>query len=283
MLNTMRILLFLILLLPSLRGSGQVLKLRERSATALTGSAFARSISDSTLSQADRERLIYEEIRKGNVPAFYRKLVTVTDSARIGDRVYRIEYDVLPDYLAIGSDADLFYCPMTPGLAQKVGRLTRSVLPTRKMSDRIYRAAAVKMIPEPIPPTPAMTTVPVFLEHTRLVREQRAKTISEFPLGSLVTGNKKDIVLSDKMYRDGKLRVVIYGWHQADGRPIQPLYNGHTADWADYSHGVRLISRQVRVNGRKTRIGKVLRSEKLHPLLSDEGPLEFIAYPAKQL
>ncbi len=283
MLNTMRILLFLILLLPSLRGSGQVLKLRERSATALTGSAFARSVSDSTISQADRERLIYEEIRKGNVPAFYRKLVTVTDSARIGDRVYRIEYDVLPDYLAIGSDADLFYCPMTPGLARKVGRLTRSVLPTRKMSDRIYRAAAVKMIPEPIPPTPAMTTVPVFLEHTRLVREQRAKTISEFPLGSLVAGNKKDIVLSDKMYRDGKLRVVIYGWHQADGRAIQPLYNGHTADWADYSHGVRLISRQVRVNGRKTRIGKVLRSEKLHPLLSDEGPLEFIAYPAKQL
>ncbi|HEY1006435.1 MAG TPA: hypothetical protein VGD92_04610 [Sphingobacteriaceae bacterium] len=279
----MRILLLLILLLPSLRSSGQELRLRERSATALTGSAFARSVSDSTLSQTDREKLIYEEIRKGNVPAFYRKPVTVTDSARIGDRVYRIEYDVLPDYLAIGSDADHFYCPMTPVLAQKVARLTRCILPTRKMSDRIYRSAAVKMIPEPIPPTPAMTTVPVFLKHTRLVREQRAKTISEFPLGSLVAGNKKDIVLSDKMYRDGKLRVVIYGWHQADGRPIQPLYNGHTADWADYSHGVRLVSRQVRVNGRKTRIGKVLRSEKLHPLVSDEGPLEFIAYPVKQL
>ncbi len=278
-----RMLLLLIILLHPYWSPAQELKLRSRPETALTGSDFARSIADSSLTQSDRERRIFREIRSGNVPAFYRALVTVTDSARIAGKLFRIEYQVLPDYLAIGSDADYFYCPMTPVLAQKVARLMHCVLPTRKMSDQIYRSALVKMTPEPIPPSPAMVTVPVFLKHTDLVRQQRAATLADYPLGALVAGNKKDIVLSNKIYRDGKLRVVIYGWHQPGGKPIQPLYNGHTADWADYSHGVRLIADSVRVNGKKMGIRRLLRSPDLSVLLSDEGPLEFVGYPAKQL
>ncbi|HEY0895113.1 MAG TPA: hypothetical protein VGE15_01045 [Sphingobacteriaceae bacterium] len=278
-----RTLLLLILLLPPYRIPAQTLKLPIRPAMALTGSEFARSVADSTLSQTDREKRILREIRSGNVPAFFRTLVTVSDSARIAGQLYRIDYSVLPDYLAIGSDDDYFYCPMTPVLAQKVARLMDCVLPTRKMSDRIYLAAPVKMTPEPIPPSPAMITVPVFLRHTDLVRQQREKTLAAHPLGTLVAGNKKDIVLSNKIYRDGKLRVVIYGWHQPGGKPIQPLYNGHTADWADYSHGVRLIAAGVRVNGKKMSIRRVLQSRELSVLLSDEGPLQFVGYPAKQL
>jgi hypothetical protein len=275
--------IFLLLILCPYLGTAQRLKLKERKESAMSGSTFAAFITDSMLRQPDREKLIFQEIRKGNIPPFYRKLITVKDSANIRGRLYRIEYQVLPDFLAIGSETDHFYCPMTPILAQRVARLLNCSLPTRKMSDRIFQAAAVKMTPQPIPPSAAMITVPVFLEHSRLIQEQRKETLPLQPLGSLVSGNKKDLVLSDRMYRDGKLRVVIYGWHREDGKPIQPLYNGHTADWADYSHGTRLILSQVLVNGKRTTVGKVLRSPTLHPLLSDEGPMKYIKYPVKQL
>ncbi|HEY0898894.1 MAG TPA: hypothetical protein VGD90_06150 [Sphingobacteriaceae bacterium] len=274
--------LFLLLIFPMVSGA-QTLKLKNRLPSFPGGSQFAASISDSNLSLAAREKLIHREIRKGNVPQFYRTLVPVTDSVNINNKTSTIRYYVLPDYLAIGSDADYFYCPMTPVLAQKVARILGCSLPTRKMSDQIYRAATVKMRPQPIPPSPAMTTVPVFQNHSQSVSEQREKSIKDQPLGSLVAGNKKDVVISGKMYKDGKLRVVIYGWHQESAKPIQPLYNGHTADWADYSHGIRLIQKKIWVNGRSTRLKKILKSGTLHPLLSDEGPITHVKYPTKQL
>ena len=106
------------------------------------------------------------------------------------------------------------------------------------------RAATVKLAPSPIPPTPAMTTVPVFLRHNETVLAQR----SGEPPGRLVAGHKKDVVIANKVFATtGK--VAIYGWHRAVGKPIQPLYTGHTAAWVDYSHGVRLVRR--RMTGRR--------------------------------
>lgn len=138
------------------------------------------------------------------------------------------------------------------------------------------------MIPGPIPPTKAMITVPVFIRHSQLVNEQRSSSLAEYPLGSLVAGNKKDIVISNKIYtNDGKSHVVIYGWHKPDGKAIQPLYNGHDAGWADYSHGVRLIQNKVWVDGKITSIRKVLRSKEMHALLSDEGAIEKPYYPSR--
>lgn len=274
----LKYLVYLLILCPQLT-SAQTLKLKNRRPSFPAGSEFAASIADSSLTLTDREERIYMEIRKGNVPQFYRALVPVTDTAIIREDTVRVRYYVLPDYLAIGSDENYFYCPMTPVLAQKVARLLRSSLPTRKMSDKIYQTAPVKMRPEPIPPTPAMTTVPVFQQHSQLVSDQRSKFLKKHPLGSLVAGNKKDVVISNKMYKGGKLRVVIYGWHQEPGKPIQPLYNGHTADWADYSHGIRLIQKKVWINGRPTRLKKVLKSSELHTLLSDEGRIIHLEYP----
>ena len=53
-------------------------------------------------------------------------------------------------------------------------------------------------------------------------------------------------------------KVAIYGWHKPDGKPIQPLYTGHTASWVDYSHGIRLVSRRMTVNGEAKTIDEVL-------------------------
>ena len=90
--------------------------------------------------------------------------------------------------------------------------------------------------------------------------------------GALTAGHKKDLVLSQRLWEQPG-RVAIYGWHRADGTPIQPLSTVHGARYADYSHGVRLVSQTMFVDGRPTRLLDALADEQLGPLLSDEGPL----------
>lgn len=266
----------------TLSGYSQRLKLKNRASAALSGSEFSKSIRDSSISLDGREMIIFNEIRRGNIPGFYRRLVEIRDTAIINGENHSIRYFVLPDFLAIGSDSDYFYCPMRPQLAQKIADLLKCSLPTRKISDRIYQNAVVKMIPEPIPPSREMVTVPVFEKHNSLVHRQREHTIAQFPPGSLVAGNKKDVLISNKIFNEkGMLRVVIYGWHKPGGKAIQPLYNGHSTVHADYSHGIRLVQNKVWLDGKKTTIQTILRSETLHPLLSDEGVIEKPYYPVE--
>jgi len=40
------------------------------------------------------------------------------------------------------------------------------------------------------------------------------------PLGELVGGDKKDLIISNGIYNPKFNRVVIYGWHQKNGKPI---------------------------------------------------------------
>jgi hypothetical protein len=150
------------------------------------------------------------------------------------------------------------------------------------MVDDIYRAARVKLAPSPIPPTPAMTTVPVFAEHNATIRKQRLPSIDEFPGGTLVAGHKKDVVISARL-SSAPGKVAIYGWHQTNGVPIQPLYLGHTAAWIDYSHGIRLVQQSLLVNGSRKTIAEVLADPNLASLLSDEGVLTEIRYPTNAL
>jgi hypothetical protein len=93
-------------------------------------------------------------------------------------------------------------------------------------------------------------------------------------LGELVAGDKKDIVISPLIYTNLHTRastpVVIYGWHKADGKAIQPIYNGHAQTWADYSHGVRLVQQTALLDGKPARISDILTNAKLAALLSDE-------------
>ena len=90
------------------------------------------------------------------------------------------------------------------------------------------------------------------------------------PLGALVAGDKKDVVIAAKLSgTPGK--VAIYGWHQANGKPIQPLYTGHADFYADYSHGIRLVQLTLGVNGVVKTVPEVLADAALCGLLSDEG------------
>lgn len=278
----MKYLMLILLAFGSIYSSGQELKLKKRAPGALSGSEFSKSLRDTAITLEDREKIIFEQVRSGNIPDFYRKLVEIKDTVALDGAIHTIRYYVTPDFIAIGSNDDYFYCPMKPQLAQKVVSLLKCSLPTGKISDKIYQNAVVKMVPEPIPPSPQMVTIPVFEKHNSLVNTQRKLSLARHPLGSLVAGNKKDVVISNKIYNDkGALRVVIYGWHKPDGKAIQPLYNGHSTIHVDYSHGIRMVQNKVWVDGKKTSLQKVLVSETLSSLLSDEGVIKFPVYPTE--
>lgn len=219
-----------------------------------------------------REARIVSEILSGNVPQAHRKLVPVRVTTDGGDVVFW----AMPEYLAIGSDADWMHIPMTPQSAQRIADALGMALPTPRMVDAIWEQAHVRLAPLPIPPSPEMTTVAVFARHSQTLQAQRAGM-----LNGLVAGHKKDVVVSrDLASQPG--RVAIYGWHQLDGTPIQPLYLGHTADWVDYSHGIRLVSRQVMVGGYPRDLWDVLRDAELATALSAEGPIELPWFAADE-
>ncbi len=260
-------------------GFSQELKLKQRQASALSGSQFTLKIADTTLSLSQRENLVFEEIRKGNVPNFYRKLSTIIINKNIDGTNYKLAVSVLPDYLVIGSDDDFIYMPCSPMLAQRIANLTQCLLPTKTLVDEIYKQAQIKLTPQPIAPSKLMTSVIVFDAHNQMVQKQLKAQKTKHLASYLTAGHKKDVILSNKAFGQNTARVVIYGWHKTDGKAIQPVYNKHDNTWVDYSHGIRLVSQKAVINGKRIKLSKLLKDPKLHQLISDEGVLNQIKYP----
>ena len=100
--------------------------------------------------------------------------------------------------------------------------------------------------------------------------DNNARLSQKFPLGALTAGDKKDLVITSRLANSPN-KVAIYGWHQTNGVAIQPLYLGHGASWADYSHGIRLVQKKMMVNGVSKTVAEVLADPELAGLLSDEG------------
>ena len=71
-------------------------------------------------------------------------------------------------------------------------------------------------------------------------------------------------------------RIAIYGWHRLNGSPIQPLSTVHGACYADYSHGIRLVSETALVDGKATSVYDMLQDPVLARVLSDEGPIPHV-------
>jgi hypothetical protein len=238
------------------------LRLPVRPAGAIGGSEFARRTSG--LSSADRDRAVVAELERGNVPSFLGHLAPVKLTNNASDGPATIW--VTPDYLAIGSNDDFLYVPLTYYSATIVADRFGSVLPTARMVDAIYEQSAHHLTPAPLPAGPLMRSNLYLSRHQQRIDEQR----SGLPLGELISGHKKDLVLSNRLLQVPG-RVAIYGWHRAPGDPIQPLSTVHGAQYVDYSHGVRLVSTTVLVDGRPRSIYDALQDSQIAPVLSREG------------
>lgn len=245
----------------------------QRSAISEEGSQFAAEAA--RLDGTEREALIRKQLLSGNIPAFLKRLEPVTfEGSRADGKRVRVTICVAPDYLAIGSDDDYLRIPMGLDTAAAVAERFGFVLPTRKMVDAIYDQAQVRLKPQPMTPGTAMVSTDYFVRHNNGIDEQRAHEGTSD--GRLMAGHKKDLVLTNRL-REKPGRVAIYGWHRKSGDPIQPLSTVHGAAYADYSHGVRLVSKVAYVNGKPTPIALILEDSRLADLLSDEGAIPRVA------
>ncbi len=245
-----------------------------RNPDAPTGSEFMESVKN--LSFSAREDAILNELFTGNLPYFLRELTDIEMSASdINGGSHQVRYQVMPDYLAIGSDADFCRIPMGPITAQKIADFFGACLPTSKLVDDIYSNAEIKLAPVTYYPVGNDNEqVEKFVEHNTAINDQFAAAGGV--LGQLTGGTKKDVVLSNKI-TDGY--VVIYGWHQLNGAPIQPLYSGHYNYYVDYSHGIRLLNADIFLDGNPTTIQNVLKNSTAYKVLSDEtGPMSQTTY-----
>jgi hypothetical protein len=220
----------------------------------------------------EREQAILAEISKGNLPEFLRKLVPVElrcDSCSASHLVATIF--VTPDYLAIGSDADFLRIPMNLHSAATIAARFGFVLPTRKMVDAIYLQSRYHLVPQPLPAGAQMRSTEYYRNHNQLIEDQVHAIGAR--LGALISGDKKDVVMSNRLATHLG-RIAIYGWHRGAGEPIQPLSTVHGANYADYSHGIRLISEWALINGKLESVRDLLRDPATAAILSDEGPIE---------
>jgi len=221
----------------------------------------------------ERDSFAVKEILTGNIPSFLKKFerikVSVMDS--VTGKIINAEYFVSPDYLSIGTDDDWARINITPLAAQKIADSFQCFLPTRKMVDDIYKAAKIKL--EPVPMFAFRDSTPTMWHHHLIVEGQRKGR------KGLIAGIQKDVVISGKISRDSKPdRVAIYGWHKLDGTPIQHLYTGHIYWWVDYSQGIRLVYRKIKIGKKWMDYVDVLNDPILKKLLYDEEWCDFYRY-----
>ncbi len=242
----------------------------------LTGSAFYQTAASFNWKQ--RDSLVVKEILDGNMPDFLKKFKTIetsiTDSAT-GKKIKAVYY-VAPDYLSLGTNDDWARVNISPQAAQKIADSLDCFLPTKKMVDDIYRAAEVKLAPVPL--YAYRDSTPTMYHHHLIIEGQRQGR------KGLIAGIKKDVVISGRLIQEGltakrEPRVAIYGWHQPNGKPIQPLYTGHVYWWVDYSQGIRLVYRKIKVNGQWKDYREILSDPLLKRLLCDEEYCDFYNYP----
>jgi len=248
-----------------------------RPAGAETGSEFLARTEP--LSPARREEEIKAAILAGNVPDFLRRMCEVRVAMRLRDgQEHTVFFRTLPDYLCIGIDTDFVRIPMSPIAAQAIADRFGCILPTSKITDDIYRHAQTQLYPQPMsggqyPDWQArMTKNEFYREHHRLVEGQRSR--SGHQPGQLLAGHKKDVLVSNFLNTHPR-NVVIYGWHDKrnQGKPIQGYGFSHENTYADYSHGIRLISKAVLIDRQERPIAEVLADPLVSRLLSNEGPV----------
>lgn len=254
------------------------LRFPERVSDSMTGSAFGASIT--TLpANAARERAILQQLTFGNVPSFMQesRLITVRNAR------HTAVFEVLPDVLCVGSDADFLRVPVTPMAAQTLCDLLGGTLPTPFLVDQIWKQADVVLDPATMPPTDQMSSTDWFVGHNAKIEWQRAGA------RGLVAGHKKAVVLTNHLLLPVFAgRVAIYGWHyKATGRPIQGLnpYPGmprertHVRTYLDYSHGAWIVAQRVLLDDAPTTFAALAANPDTADLVNGPaGPLRFLRY-----
>ncbi|RZA19348.1 MAG: hypothetical protein EOP10_19675 [Proteobacteria bacterium] len=250
----------------------QLINLPNRPANALSGSAFMKKIA--RLDGGARETAMVAEILKGNIPSFLRRLTPIDTKLTAG--IYRgqtLRYYALPDYLAVGSDEDYVRVPLNLYSVEKLSEQLDLSLPTVKMVDDIYAHAKQKFAPQPVVNKLKISSTSNIQTHNDMLKAQFGE---RYHAGELTAGHKKDVVQSRRILRKPG-SIAIYGWHRNSESPIQPLSTAHSADYADYSHGIRLVSNLVKIGQQTLDLRDILENKNQASPLSYEGTIPQMA------
>ena len=242
------------------------------------GKAFAEKLKGKSAEEA--KKMILEELKKGNMPDFLREPAAIT-IVLPGDK--SVTYYAMPDYLAVGSNDDYMLVPMSGDMAQEICREFQMVPPTAMMASDIHSLADHQFNagdPDPSknltrpwasgnPPT---DTPDKWVEHNTDIARLK-QDVGASP-GELVSGHKKDIVMSDRVEQSsaasassGKKdpfahdRLGLYGpgysqneaernMEKQTGKDAPPMADAarHHPGYIDYSQGLRPVSAIVYVD-----------------------------------
>lgn len=225
-----------------------------------------------------RERRVRQFIEKGYVPEFLTKFqqkITVSPSTSTSNSEPRLlEYFVFPDFFAIGEDDDHLLLPLNPKTLTEVYlKPNELVLPTPKMSKQIYDIAPVKLHAFTISPNSQSTEL--FIKINEKIKADKASHGNV--LDKLCAGHKKDVVLSN-LLTEKENKVGLYGWFGASGNLIQGLYCKHSADYVDYSHGLRPVLDACFLDGFVASLTRDIFPDPELSLLVHDEPLRFLSY-----
>ncbi|MDP4271757.1 MAG: hypothetical protein Q8909_16800, partial [Bacteroidota bacterium] len=119
------------------------------------------------------DSLVFKMFEAGCTPRFMDEWKRIdcqlTDSL---GKIIHASYYVKPDYLCVGTDTDFVRVPMQPKTAQRIANRLGAFLSTPKISDDVYKAADVKLVPEPL--TEKRDSIATFFYHNTLIEKQRA-------------------------------------------------------------------------------------------------------------
>ncbi len=243
---------------------------KKSSDPSVTGTAFYTT--SAAWGWKQRDSLAEALILAGQMPDFLKRFTAVkVHAVSASSKKLQVVYYVSPDYLSVGTNEDWARIPLTPMAAQRIADSFHCFLPTPQITNDIYAQAKVKLAPVPMYAF-RDSTVTMWQHHLIIEGQRKGRK-------GLIAGIKKDVVLSGKLLQDPRPnRVAIYGWHQLNGKPIQPVYTGHVNWYVDYSHGIRLVYRTIWVNGRPMDYTAVMADPFLRKILAGDDANTVLRY-----
>jgi hypothetical protein len=274
-----------------------------RDASAIGGRAFMARIAGEGAPPdwAAREEQIVQALTSGNMPDRLLRWIPITLTHGTGPTAITGTLQVLPDYLAVGSDTDFVHMPLDPISAQRVADHFKLLLPTARICHAIYEGTPARQrlngiardyyLPDAKRRSAArgraQTSTAAYLEHSEAI--QARMKAAGVTLGELVAGHKKDVILARRLHTTPD-RIAFHGFYDDAGYPREPCYENaegrpkpdcrkdnptlaHSRRFSDYSQGVRLVHPWMTVNGERRLVADVLADPTLSALLSSEGPI----------
>jgi len=145
--------------------------------------------------------------------------------------------------LSVGSDSDYLRFPLSPYAGVLIGNRYNMSLPTRAIVKALYAQATSRIFASPLTASPDMQGGGyLYFYNQYVVTQMQAQGLAD---GSWIEGHKKNPILSGYCATT-PAKLDFFGWYRPNGQPWQ-TNPAHGAEYADYSHGIRLVDNMVEV------------------------------------